>query len=348
MDRKDGIKRALTLLLILGLALCLTACRTRTSGSGGHETEAPASAGVTTDEAEGQRETDGAAAAGPGEMADPAAQDGGEPGEEPRENPDASRRAYDEDAPAEVVPGTEHLLHGDGEGSGKPADAPGEEDGERVPRLNEQAGETATQTVAAREAEEKGVSEDAEAADSAMTWYTVLLHDRMGSLFECQRATVYWETAEDHVTIHKTSLEHALLLNAGTGDVSARLLLENLRVDDGWVVRKNPQVIVKVVDSGVLGSGTVTTGAAEAVYRSLCAREGWQAVDAVRNRRVLLISRELLEAPHLQLAAMLLIDWTAHPDLFADVDADEALQRLSVEATGLMPAGIFYYRGTER
>jgi hypothetical protein len=240
-----------------------------------------------------------------------------------------------------VVPGTERLLHGDGEGSG--AAAPGEDAAEAVSRLDEQAEEPATQTVAAPEAEEMGVSEDAEAADSATTYYAVLLQDRMEHLFECQRASVYWETAEDHVTIHKSSPEHALILKAGAYDVSARLLPENLRVDDGWVTRKNPQVVVKIVDSSVLGSGVASTGAAEAVYGSLCAREGWPAMDAVRNRRVLLLSRELLEAPHLQLAAMLLIARTANPELFTDVDMGEALQRLTEEAAGFPSAGVFFY-----
>ena len=79
-----------------------------------------------------------------------------------------------------------------------------------------------------------GEDPDAEAADSALTYYTVLLQDRMGSLFECQRANVYWETAQDHVTVHKTSPEHALILQSGAYDVSSRLLPENLLVDDGW------------------------------------------------------------------------------------------------------------------
>ena len=62
-----------------------------------------------------------------------------------------------------------------------------------------------TRVVAAQEAEQVGVAEDAEEADSAMTYFTVLLRDRLDALYECQRLKVYWETAEDHVTIFKTS-----------------------------------------------------------------------------------------------------------------------------------------------
>jgi ABC-type Fe3+-hydroxamate transport system substrate-binding protein len=194
--------------------------------------------------------------------------------------------------------------------------------------------------VAAEEAEQMGVSEDAEAADSAMTYFTVLLQDKMGSLFECQRLNVYWETAQDHVTIHKTSPEHALILNAGCYDVSARLLPENLLVDDGWVARKNPGVIVKIVGGGVLDSER----SAKAMADSLRSREGWAAIDAIQNRRILLLSEDLLQAPYLQTAAMVMIAKTANPDLFADVDLDHMLQMLMEEATGTLPTAVYYYK----
>ena len=107
------------------------------------------------------------------------------------------------------------------------------------------------------------VSPDADEADSALTYFTVLLQDRLESLFECQRLTVYWETEEDHVTVHKTSLEHRLILNAGAYDVSARLTEERLVVDAGWVARKNPDLIIRAVPAGVLGTGVYSAEAAE-------------------------------------------------------------------------------------
>jgi len=327
-------------LLLLCLALALSGCRARTMGPapGGVSSQAPA--GETDAARQGEQlEAEGA-------FSDASETENrgesGEPTGPTKENPEASRKEYDENAAAEIVPGTDRLLHGDGEGSGAPIASP--EAPQPANQLNSQAEEPATQTVAAQEAEEMGVSEDGEAADSAMTYYTVLLRDRMGSLFECQRANVYWETAQDHVTVHKTAPEHALILNAGLYDVSARLLPENLRVDDGWVARKNPGVIVKVVEGGILGSSVHSAGAAEAVYRQLLGREGWGAIDAVKNRRVLLLSQELLEAPYLQTAAMVMLAQTASPALFSDVDAEEALSMLLEEATGSLPTGLYFYR----
>lgn len=324
-------------ILLLAICLVLSGCRTRITGS------EPAERNGENETAEVSRSSEVGSLPVDGGDEKAEQEKDGEPGPQTRENPEASRKEYDENASAELVPGTDRRVYGEGEGAG--AFTAGEETDPIAAKLNDAAEETAKQTVAARQAEKKGVSEDAEEADSAMTYYTVLLQDRMGSLFECQRLEVYWETTEDHVTVYKTSPEHELILQAGAYDVSGRLLVENLRVDDGWISRKNPGMIVKAVDRSVLGTGVVSTGAAQAVYAGLKARDGWQAMDAVRNGRVLLLSEELLEAPYLQVAAMLIIAQCAQPELLADVNVETALEMLAEEATGIIPSGIYYYRG---
>lgn len=334
-----NIKRIICLFLLLALCLMLSGCRNRT----------------TVNRQRQSGETSETANAANSSLSGPSLDDTGidsnddkddentEPDDQTRENPDASRKEYDENAPAEIVPGTSRAVHGEGDGKG--AFEYGEDASLSVAKLNDAAEETATQTIAASQAEQIGVSEDAEEADSALTYYTVLLQDRMSGLFECQRLNVYWETAEDHVTVFKTSLEHQLILSAGTYNVSARLLEGNLRVDDGWIGRKNPGVIVKIVDSSVLGSGVFSTAAAQKVYAGLLSRDGWPVIDAVRNGRVLILSEELLEAPYLRTAAMLMIAKAANPDLFEDTEIGKALEMLTEEATGSVPAGIYYYNG---
>ncbi len=188
-----------------------------------------------------------------------------------------------------------------------------------------------------------GVSEDAPEADSAATWYALLLADRLSSLFECQRQTVYWETAQDHVTVHKTSPEHSLITNAGAYDVSARLLPENMRVDDGWIARKQPDVIVKVVDKSILGFGVTSSAGAQRTWSALRARPGWSSLSAVQNGRVLLLSEELLSAPHLQLFSTLLLARCATPTLFEDTDPQAALSQLTEEAGAGSPDGRLWY-----
>ena len=326
-----SIKRIGALLLLLLLCLTLSGCRARITNG---ETAVPPSA-----------RTEASLNSGAEEQGEPENQEETEqadmPGGTSRENPEAARKEFDERAPAEILTGAERTVHGEGEGGGASAERVDADSA--VSMLNSEAEKTATQRVAEEEAERMAVSEDAEEADSAMTYFTVLLQDRMGSLFECKRLNVYWETAEDHVTVFKSSPEHQLILDAGAYDVSARLLEENLRVDDGWICRKNPDLIVKVVDSGALGAGAASAAAARAVCDSLLAREGWSAIEAVRSGRVLLISAELLERPYLQTAAMLYIAKVSHPELMADVDTGKALEMLAEEATGALPTGVYAY-----
>ena len=342
MKRKNPF---VLLILLLCMTVLLAGCRTRTTGTEPQaETAAQGELSGTADpDAESGPLPDGISDGLPENGDGNPEPDAGEPGEKTKENPDASRKEYDESAPVEVVPGTDRALHSEGEGNGSPLD--GEDAQDTVSRLDDRAGKTASLTVPAREAAQTGTDPEAEEADSALSYFTALISEKMGSLFECQRLNVYWETVQDRVTVFRTSGEHSLILNAGAYDVSSRLLEENLKVDDGWVVRKNPGIIVKIVDSSILGSGVSTPGAAEAVYRGLLGREGWSGIDAVKNRRVVLLSEELLQAPYLQAAAMLIIAGTANPDVFSDVSPDDALKMLAEDATGTLPVGIYYYLG---
>ena len=329
-----SVKRIGCLLLLAALCLAFSGCRVRTTGSAGERSVENADAASTSQPGSGLDDAAEETDSGENDEAE-------DPTGQTRENPEAERKEYDENAQSEIVPGVERTIYGGGEGDG--AYTEGNEEDELAAKLSDTAEKTATQTVSAEQAAQMGVSDDAKEADSAMTYFTVLLADRTGSLFECHRLNVYWETAADHVTIFKDSLEHDLILNAGAYDVSARLLEENLQVDDGWICRKNPGVIVKVVDSGVLGAGVSSTTEAQKVLAAMLARDGWAGIDAVRNGRVLLLSEELLETPYYQTAAMLMIAKAAYPTELADVDIDEALAMLAEEAAGSIPAGIYYF-----
>ena len=268
-----------------------------------------------------------------------AEEDAGEDPDHTRENPEAKQKEFDENAAVEIIAGTNRVLHGPGEGEGASIAVHA---GISADRLNADAEETARQTVAAHESERMGTASDAEMADSAFRYYTVLLKERSESLYVCKRLNLYWETVDDHVTVYKASDEHQLILDSGAYDVSARLLPENLKVDDGWVCRKNPEIIVKIVLRSMLGGGVLNAAAAASELQALISRPGWQDMDAVKNKRVLLISQDMLEAPYLRLAAGLLIAKTANPEVYADVDAAQALKALTEEAAGTAGEGLYY------
>ena len=331
------LRRCLAAAACLLLLFALSACRVRTA-PGPPVLSAEGGAGGTAGEA---------GPAGPEEEAedapDPPAEAAGDGGSLTRENPEASRKEYDETAAVEIVPGSARVLHTEGEGPGLGAEAAATEIG--VSRVDEAAEKTATRTLPVPESDRKGVSEDAKEADSAAVYYETLLKDRLGSLYECKRLNAYLETSRDHVTVHRSSPEHQLLLEAGVWDVSERLLEENLLVDDGWICRKNPGIIVRLLPRDVLGGSVSSPEAALSAARALLSRPGWSGLEAVRAGRVLLLSEELLLAPSLRTAAALRIAKTAYPELFEDTDPDQALEMLVQEAAGTLPSGIYWIEG---
>lgn len=329
------MKRILLLLLAAAL-LVLTGCRTRTTAPGVLPDAGRSAAVGLPVPGSGSQSGLGEGVESDDRTGEPGAADA-----RTTADPTAIRREYDDQAPARIAAGADHRVHDTGEGDGRSLSA---EDAAPMDQLSQDAERTATQSVPAGEADRQGTAPDAEAADTFLTYYTVLLAERTDSLFECQRRDLYWETTQDFGTVHKTSPEHQWILQAGCYDVSARLLPENLTVDAGWVQRKNPGIIVKIVDKSVLGFGVTDEGRASALYDALLHRPGWNGIDAVRHRRVVLVSEELLTSPRLRLAALVTIAAVAAPDAFADVDPAEALRSLTQEENGApAAASLIYY-----
>ena len=265
-----------------------------------------------------------------------------------QEDQSSQRRAYSSEADAELAPGAEvPLLVAQVETQPNVPSAPAPTDGGATDenRETENAEQTATETLPADVAENTGASQDAPAADTVLLYYQTLLDDRLGSLFECERLDVYWETSADYTTVYKTSVEHRLILEAGAYDVSGKLMESNLTVDDGWVERKNPGLAVKVVSADILGRGVQTTASAAAVREALLARAGWAELDAARSGRVLILSEDLLATQAGRTAASVYLAKAMYPALFEDVDADEVLRLLLEEAAGSAVSGTFVFEG---
>ena len=253
------------------------------------------------------------------------------------QNEESDRREYASDESGELTPDAETPLITPTDEAGE---TPTPTEGEGAPTNTEAEGaeKTATETVPAEEAEQLGVDDNGEVAESVLTYYLTLLDSRVGPLFECKRLYVYWETAEDHRTIYKTDPAHQLILGAGAYDVSGKLLEENLTVDDGWVSRKNPDAMVKLADGGALDMLS-----AQSICDELAARPDWGAITAIREKRVIVLSSRLLETQAGQVAAMVYLAKLMYPEQMEDVDADEALRALTEEATGSAYVGAYAY-----
>lgn len=315
-------KKGLLCLWLLLVCLCATGCRQRITGDGN---------GYGEDAGSGSAEADTGAEGASRE---------GLPGESDvstLKDREARRRAYSEDGDAEVLAGMQALLYTEGEDS----EGAREMDGTRR-RLEETGRKWAVERVAQQEAQRLHVAETAQEAESALQYYTALLEARSSSLYECKRLNAYWETARDLETVYKTSREHALMIDSGCYDVSARLLEQNLQVAADWVVRKNPDILVKIVPETILGPGAEDLRQARLVCEALSMRPDWAGIGGIARKNVLVLSQCMMESPHLRTAAAVLLARAAQPQLFEDVDADEMVERLSMEATGRAEGKLWY------
>lgn len=75
---------------------------------------------------------------------------------------------------------------------------------------------------------------------------------------------------------------------------------------------------------------------AQSVCKNLLTRKGVHELAAARDKRILLLSASLLDTPQLQTAAAVCLAQAMYPDLFADVDAAQAVRQLADESGRLL------------
>lgn len=172
---------------------------------------------------------------------------------------------------------------------------------------------------------------------------TEYLDAGLGSMYECQKGYVYLETTDDFTTINRSDARHRLILDAGGYNCGDKLLDNALTVDAGWVLRKNPAVMVKCVGSDVLGSGVSDSAAAAVGYAEFVGREGFDGASAVINGRVLLLSDELFATDEGRLLAKLLIARELYPTLFGEGDIDNFMAEIRDGGGQDFTVGVYAY-----
>jgi len=173
--------------------------------------------------------------------------------------------------------------------------------------------------------------------------HTGVLSRGLGSLFECQRLCVYFEHLADFHTVNHSSLQHALIVDSGGFNAAARRGSDALIVDADWVQRRNPAVIIRTVGSDILGRSITDTNRAQALRNEIFDRPGFENVNAVLDRRVLLLSEELLHSYEGRLIAKLHIAHAMYPTLFADVNLAELYWEIAAAGGGDYTMGIFAF-----
>jgi iron complex transport system substrate-binding protein len=149
---------------------------------------------------------------------------------------------------------------------------------------------------------------------------------RVETLPEDERTRVYIETADPYVTHTKMGATGNQIALAGGRNLAADLAGSAtgwVEIDAEWVVKENPQVIVKMAgwDRGNISSGyeTSDSGDVQKVWDEITNRTELANVEAVQDNRVHLICFDVTYNPDFIISVAYFAKWF-YPDLFQDMD----------------------------
>ncbi len=212
----------------------------------------------------------------------------------------------------------------------------GSQSGEGRNKARDAGTDTVTLTQATDEGGQTKPSGEGGSIEMIMDKYADFLKDGVGSLYPCQVCYIYVEGEEDYRTFSRGSEEHQLVMQSGCYNIAEKLGTNTL-IDDRWIIKKNPELIVKFVSADVLGNKAENTDAAKKICSAIRTRSGWDTTRAVINGQILILSKELLDSDKGKLVAKLYIASTLYPSLFSSLNLNTMCHEL------LGDSGIYAY-----
>lgn len=134
---------------------------------------------------------------------------------------------------------------------------------------------------------------------------------------------VYAEGYGDYSTTSRSIGASQLLACAGVENIAADLPGTYPLVSPEWVVARNPAVVVKAASTTFVLSGYKAANVSEVAryHERIVRRPAWHLIDAVRDRRVYLLSHEIWTGPRASVGIQYIAKW-CYPDVFADIDPE--------------------------
>ncbi len=327
------IKLIITAILITAVCLSFCSCRTRTSKEG--ENEPVTKITQKTNQTDYKRNPDESVMPEPAVKSTPIKNDNSDPQKEKQNNHSkksgdnrsddkTNNKKEDKNAvetkketpdDSDIIKDTDEENNDTGTGGTKPDDGSnGDIDDDKDDQSDR------------NDLNEKDEQEEEIDVHTAINNYKKLLSLNNANIYECQRMFAYCELKQDYNVANDKTLEHRLIIEAGGYNTGEH---KNTIANDDWVIRKNPNVIIKYVDSSVLGKGISSTAAAQDIADSILSRNGWNEISAVQSKSIIIISDSLLETEAGQLTIELCIAKIMYPALYCDVDINKVYKQTS-------------------
>lgn len=145
----------------------------------------------------------------------------------------------------------------------------------------------------------------------------------------------------DYMAFGSGSPWHEMIEMAGGTNIFADMPMPYPKVDPEAVIKRNPQVILKDTRrTPPMGYGVTDTEPIQAYINELIARPGWEALDAVRDGRVYVLSPDLTAGPK-KVIAIAYFAKLFHPQL--DLDPEAIFREYHEAWQGVEHKGVFIY-----
>jgi len=178
--------------------------------------------------------------------------------------------------------------------------------------------------------------------------YLNKIEERVSEIPDEKKVRVYLEQNKDFAAASNGSALNDMCSIAGGNNIGLGLAGSSPTVDPEWVIKENPEVIVKTANHGNKYMGYEKDNATDAkeLRASIINRTGWQNINAVKDDRVFMLSDSNAGKPSFFIGVAYLAKFF-YPEQFKDLDPEgihqEYLTRFQRLDYDLKERGVFAY-----
>jgi iron complex transport system substrate-binding protein len=176
--------------------------------------------------------------------------------------------------------------------------------------------------------------------------YQSLIDNRLAQVPESNRPTVFLEmhAGPFHTGSPQSQFYQQVELAGGINiarELADNPLSDDIEVSSEWVVKKNPDYIVREVSA--LSYTATDISPIKAMYDEIIARPGFDNIKAVKNRKIFLIGNDIHSRPG-YIVGICYLAREFYPDLFKDLDPESVHREwFAIVHPGTPLAGIWTY-----
>jgi iron complex transport system substrate-binding protein len=160
---------------------------------------------------------------------------------------------------------------------------------------------------------------EAEKYENFYSRYFTIINQRLSSIPECERPTVYFEGSTDYSTVGNTSGGDSLIRMAYGNNIAGSLGEPWPVVSPEWVLKEDPHIIIRIAYPGDLANATLSE-----IHTNILLRPTLNTTSAAKNNRVFIMHHRITSNAQ-GIASLVYLAKAFYPDSFTDIDPDEVL-----------------------